>query len=223
MTITDFNTNSLIRWRHPKWPKRSREISRHSRRYGPYALVVMEICLEAWPLDSTCILHKNRYHTQFQWLPLGTIQVKIVNKKTDYLQNEPDPVVSSWSSFHLNIYMGIIWPLALQWRHNECDGVSNRQCLDCSLNRLFRRRSKKTSKLRVTGLCTGNSPATGEFPAQKASNAENVSIWWRHHVPSSGYPAALVARIVTINITHWGWVTHITLLTHIYIYIYIYA
>ena len=41
---------------------------------------------------------------------------------------------------------------------------------------------KKTSKLRVTGLCVGNSPVTGEFPAQRASNAENVSIWWRHHV-----------------------------------------
>ena len=27
----------------------------------------------------------------------------------------------------------------------------------------------------------GNSPGTGEFPAQMASNAENVSIWWRHH------------------------------------------
>ena len=40
---------------------------------------------------------------------------------------------------------------------------------------------KKTSKLRVTGLCEGNSPVTGEFPAQRASNAENVSIWWRHH------------------------------------------
>ena len=40
---------------------------------------------------------------------------------------------------------------------------------------------KKTSKLRVTGLCVGNSPGTGEFPAQMASNAENVSIWWRHH------------------------------------------
>ena len=40
---------------------------------------------------------------------------------------------------------------------------------------------KKTSKLRVTGLCAGNSPETGEFPAQMASNAENVSIWWRHH------------------------------------------
>ena len=38
-------------------------------------------------------------------------------------------------------------------------------------------------KLRVTGPCAGNSPVTGEFPAQKASNAENVSIWWRQHEP----------------------------------------
>ena len=70
----------------------------------------------------------------------------------------------------------------LQWRHNECDCVSNHQPHDCLLNRLFRRRSRKTSKIRVTGLCEGNSPMTGEFPAQRASNAENVSIWWRHHV-----------------------------------------
>ena len=44
-----------------------------------------------------------------------------------------------------------------------------------------RRRSKKTWKLRVTGLCEGNSPGTGEFPAQMASDAENVSIWWRRY------------------------------------------
>ena len=43
------------------------------------------------------------------------------------------------------------------------------------------RRSRKTSKDRVTGFCEGNTPVTGEFPAQSASNAENVSIWWRHH------------------------------------------
>ena len=73
----------------------------------------------------------------------------------------------------------------LHWRHNERGGVSNHQPNDCLLNRLFRRRSKKTSKLRVTGLCAGNSPVTGEFPAQRASNAENVSIWWRHHVERS--------------------------------------
>ena len=48
--------------------------------------------------------------------------------------------------------------------------------------RLFKPRSKKTSTLRVTGLCAGNSPVTGEFPAQRASNAENVSIWWCHYV-----------------------------------------
>ena len=40
---------------------------------------------------------------------------------------------------------------------------------------------KKNIKLHVTGLCAGNSPVTGEFPAQMASNVENVSIWWRHH------------------------------------------
>ena len=71
---------------------------------------------------------------------------------------------------------------ALQWRHNGRDGVSNHQPHDCLLSRLFRQRSKKSSKLCVTGLlCEGNSPVTGEFPTQMASNAENVSIWWRHH------------------------------------------
>ena len=49
---------------------------------------------------------------------------------------------------------------SLHWRHNDHDGVSNHQPHDCLLNRLFRRRSKKTSKLRVTGLCVGNSPVT---------------------------------------------------------------
>ena len=78
----------------------------------------------------------------------------------------------SWIKYHLAL---------LKWRHNERDGVSNHQAHGCLLNRLFRRRSKKTSKLRVIGLCAANSPVTGEFPAQRASNAENVSIWWRHH------------------------------------------
>ena len=77
--------------------------------------------------------------------------------------------------------MNYEYDLPLQWRHNEHDGVPNHQCLDWLLNRLFRRRPMKTSKFRVTGLCGGNSPVTDEFPAQRASNAENVSIWWRHH------------------------------------------
>ena len=70
---------------------------------------------------------------------------------------------------------------ALLWRHNGCDGFSNHKPRDCLLNRLFRRRSKITWKLRVTGLFAPNSPVTGEFPAKMASNMENVSIWWCHH------------------------------------------
>ena len=64
-----------------------------------------------------------------------------------------------------------------QW----ADSVSNHQPHHCLISRLFGCWSTKTSKLRVTGLCAGNSPWTGEFPAQMASYAENVSIWWRHH------------------------------------------
>ena len=54
--------------------------------------------------------------------------------------------------------------IALHWRHNDHDGVSNHQPHGCLLSRLFRRRSKKTSKLRVTGLCVGNSPGPVNSP-----------------------------------------------------------
>ena len=53
---------------------------------------------------------------------------------------------------------------SLQWHHNDPDDVSNHQPHGCLLNRLFRRRSKKTSKLRVTGLCAGNSPGPVNSP-----------------------------------------------------------
>ena len=56
------------------------------------------------------------------------------------------------------------WQLTLHWRHNDHDRVSNHQPHGCLLNRLFRRRSKKTSKLRVTGLCVGNSPGPVNSP-----------------------------------------------------------
>ena len=67
------------------------------------------------------------------------------------------------------------WPLP--WCHNERDGVSNHRRLYCLHNCLSRHRSNKTSKFPVTGLCEGNSPVTGEFPAQRASNLESVFIW----------------------------------------------
>ena len=80
---------------------------------------------------------------------------------------------------------------SLQWRHNGRDCVLNYRRLDCVFNRLFRRSWKKTSKLRMTGLCEGNSPVTGGFPAQRASKADNGSILWRHRVFL--YPAGMLA------------------------------
>ena len=87
------------------------------------------------------------------------------------------PIVRPWDDYMNSIetryhYVDVIMSTMASQITNQTD---------CLLNRLFRRRSKKTSKLRVTGLCEGNSPVTGEFPVQRTSNVENVSIWWRHY------------------------------------------
>ena len=69
------------------------------------------------------------------------------------------------------------------WRNNGHNSISN-HCLRIVYSTIYSDADeRKPSKLRVTGLCAGNSPGTGEFPAQMACNAENVSIWWRHHDP----------------------------------------
>ena len=131
---------------------------------------------------------------------LGKFVVKILNFGISLMSYCKAPSVSmDWNTRHLKHidydayiprscavrYTSVheIWQLhkALVWRHNGRDVVSNHQPHDCLLSRPCRCRSKKTSKLHVTGLCAWNSPVTGEFPAQMASNAENVSIWWRHH------------------------------------------
>ena len=103
--------------------------------------------------------------------------------------------------------------MSLQWRHNKHDGISNHQPHNC----LFRRRSKEISKLRVTGLCVGNSPVTGEFPAQRASNAENVSIWWRHPVSSRFSNHTTVryyVKVPWINLQKYIWVWLKKLMSH---------
>ena len=108
-----------------------------------------------------------------------------------------------------NLMAGCNWQSTLQWRHNGLDGVSNHRPHHYLLSRLFGRRSKKTSKLRVTDLCAGNSPGTGEFPAQMASNAENVSIRWRHHE---------IVNTVNAVWLYWVWrhgnVINIVLIAH---------
>ena len=82
---------------------------------------------------------------------------------------------------------------------------------------LTRRKSPKTSKLRVTGLCEGNPLVTLGFPSQKASNAENVSVWWRHHEKrnrhkfsthrnggSSAIPCAIISYMFTVYLKKYA-------------------
>ena len=89
--------------------------------------------------------------------------------------------------------------IAFHWRHNERDGVSNHQPHHCSLSCLFRRRSRKTSKLGDNGPCEGNSPMTGEFPykgqvTRKMFPFDDVII---PHPPSSNHLPPLLARAVS--------------------------
>ena len=111
--------------------------------------------------------------------------------------------------------MPIWWYVSLQWRHNGHDGVPNHQPHDCLLNRLFRRRSKKTSKLRVTALCAGNSPLTGEFPAQMDSNAKMFPLddvimmtrYFLQHRPfvwMTSYSSKKIARVTITVASQWA-------------------
>ena len=127
----------------------------------------ISVCIENQFIGGTC------------WQS-STVYSAVCSKAVDGVL---DPVYRRGSCTHTRVEDNPTWgvDLPLRWRHNEWDGVSNHQPQDRLLNRLSGRRSKKTSKPRVTGLCVGNSPGTGEFPAQMASNVETVSIWWRHH------------------------------------------
>ena len=89
------------------------------------------------------------------------------------------------------------WPYSLQWRHNERHFVSDHQLHDSLLNRFFQTQINENIKaLRHWPLC-GKFTGTGEFPAQITSNAENISIWWRHHVFGSSNRLSPVRRNIT--------------------------
>ena len=113
-------------------------------------------------------------HKISAWYPSGVVQAYRGQLKALWNARR----LAEHSHLYSGLLYGTVHPPAklqtdswnsLQWRHNGLDSVSNHLPNDCLLNRLFRRRSKKKTKLRVTGLCAGNSPGIGEFPAQMAS------------------------------------------------------
>ena len=78
---------------------------------------------------------------------------RVIESRSTYLWHYGDVIMNAMASLIIGIYLVV-----------SSDGDQ-----------------RKTSKLRVIGLCEENSPVTGEFPAQRASNADSASIWWRHH------------------------------------------
>ena len=80
--------------------------------------------------------------------------------------------MTSWLQFGNAFSLNAAMCVALQWRHNERHGTSNHQPYDFYSTAFWKPRSKKTPKLRANGLCAGKSPVTGEFPSQRANNAE---------------------------------------------------
>ena len=88
----------------------------------------------------------------------------------------------------------LMYFISLQWSHNECDGVSNHNHLDYLFNRLFRRRSKKTSKRRVTGLWEGD---------------RRIPRTWHHHVsktfPLKLYFISSMSLLLLIEISLISW------------------
>ena len=99
-----------------------------------------------------------------------------------------------WHQQYVNHYNDVI----MSDMASQITGVSNHRRLERLLNRFFRRRSKKTLKFRDTGLCAGNSPVTSEFSSQRFSDAENVSIWWRHHGTHNGKVSLYVVIFMSI-------------------------
>ena len=106
-------------------------------------------------------------------------------------------MVLSWFRFHWSLFLKVWFVMSKHWFRDTIWRHQATMCLhhytDVIMGTIASQIASLTivywtvySKLRVIGLCAGNSLETGEFPAQMASNAKNVSIWWRHH--DSGTP-----------------------------------
>ena len=135
----------------------SRSLWRHSNIYLQFDIIKCDFIFAVFVMSTFAVIREDKLWIDGDIAQTGTNQVGI--------------------SVFWKINNVIQRDSTLQWRHNGRDSVSNHQPHDCLHNRLSRCRSKKTSKFCVTGPCVW----TGEFPAQMASNAEKVSIWWRHH------------------------------------------
>ena len=123
------------------------------------------------------------------------------------------PVIALWyCCCYVAFFPWFLFHFSLQWRHNERYGVSNHRCLEGLLDLLFRRRSKKTSKLRVTGRCEGNSPVNSPHKGHvtwKMFSFDDVIVYfyYKSHNEHASYPKIHTTqkRNVHISVIYGVW------------------
>ena len=71
--------------------------------------------------------------------------------------------------------------ISLHWRHNERHGVSNHRHIDCLRNRFVQAHTQGNINTPRHWHLWGKSTDDRWIPITRASVAENVFIWWRHH------------------------------------------
>ena len=137
-------------------------------------------------IPGACATCNFTYLTRGPWGKRSSTVAQSLKWWSSYLDLQNGQLRHQWVSGPLRdgpSHVRLVTNLLLDTHYSDViikhDCVSNHQRLDCLLNCLSKR---GTSKLHVTGLCEGNPPLTSGFPAQRASNPENVSISWRHHV-----------------------------------------
>ena len=158
----------------------NREAGDLRRQHGHYDVIVM------WINKETGMLYERQWHhwlhPKFWTIPGAVTGKNFVNMTFRFLRRllwESDVSPRTWVT--VKIIRNTYSLIALQWHHNEHDDVSNHQPHRCLLKRLFKAQIKENIK------APRHWPLWGEFtggrwiPTQRASNAENVPIWWRHH------------------------------------------
>ena len=131
-------------------------------------------------------------------------------------------------SFQLSIFHGVLPIKCYSAKHQNSRSIKNNHYSDAIMSVMasqiasliivystaYSGVDKKNIKAPRTGLFDGNSVVTGEFPAQRASNMKNVSIWWRHHECRLLVIEGATFRCVLSVIIRW----HATNAVHYFLY-----
>ena len=141
-----------------------------------------------------------------QWVIMGSVDgYSLVQFKPlfehPYCDHLLDPEKQAVTKFEWNITVTSQWQA---WRFKS-------PALHCLCNRLFKVISNETAKSTLLALCEWNSPVTGEFPSQRASYAENNSIWWRHNENKKSFRSIkcigiIVCKMPAISVRLWNMV-----------------